>query len=229
VPPPPAANRPYVVLGQFAFVIAAAAVVYGFVAVTREAELRRRCNAACLMRPNYMGADRRAPSFELKDLSGKPTTLKQFEGKVIVLNFWTRTCGPCLEEMPEFAELAKVLREKSDVAVITISIDETPQEAMGTLKSLLKEDPPFLTLLDPDNKVVKGKFGTTLFPETWIIDKNGVIRARFDGAKEWSNPAVVEYVEQLRNGGYCPIDIAPKGGHVEVSGAAAKLCEGSGT
>ena len=192
-------------MGQVAFVLAAAALVYGFVAVTREAELRRRCNAACLLHPNYMGADRKAPAFELRDLSGKTVTLKQFEGKVVVLNFWTKTCGPCLEEMPELAELAKVLRDKPDVAVITISIDETAQEAAMTLKALLKEEPPFLTLMDPETKIVKGKFGTTLFPETWIIDKRGVIRARFDGAKEWGNPAVVEFVEQLRGGGYCQI------------------------
>ncbi len=216
-------------MGQVAFVLAAAALVYGFVGVTREAELRRRCNAACLLHPNYMGADRKAPAFELRDLSGKTVTLKQYEGKVVVLNFWTKTCGPCLEEMPELAELAKVLRDKPDVAVITISIDETAQEASGTLKSILKEDPPFITLMDPENKIVKGKFGTTLFPETWIIDKRGVIRARFDGAKEWGNPAVVEFVEQLRGGGYCPVDIAPKGNRVEIFGPAAKLCEGPGT
>ena len=216
-------------MGQVAFVLAAAALVYGFVGVTREAELRRRCNAACLLHPNYMGADRKAPAFELRDLSGKTVTLKQYEGKVVVLNFWTKTCGPCLEEMPEIAELAKVLRDKPDVAVITISIDETAQEASGTLKSILKEDPPFITLMDPENKIVKGKFGTTLFPETWIIDKRGVIRARFDGAKEWGNPAVVEFVEQLRGGGYCPVDIAPKGNRVEIFGPAAKLCEGPGT
>ena len=216
-------------MGQVAFVLAAAALVYGFVGVTREAELRRRCNAACLLHPNYMGADRKAPAFELRDLSGKTVTLKQYEGKVVVLNFWTKTCGPCLEEMPEIAELAKVLRDKPDVAVITISIDETAQEASGTLKSILKEEPPFITLMDPENKIVKGKFGTTLFPETWIIDKRGVIRARFDGAKEWGNPAVVEFVEQLRGGGYCPVDIAPKGNRVEIFGPAAKLCEGPGT
>ncbi len=229
MPPPPSPNRPYIVLGQVAFVLAAAALVYGFVGVTREAELRRRCNAACLLRPNYMGADRKAPAFELKDLSGKSVTLKQFEGKVVVLNFWSKTCGPCLEEMPELAELAKILHEKPDVAVITISIDETAQEASMTLKALLKEEPPFLTLMDPDNKIVKGKFGTTLVPETWVIDKRGIIRARFDGAKEWGNPAVVEYVDQIRAGGYCPIDIELKGGSVGVSGAAAKLCEGPGT
>ena len=229
MPPPPSPNRQYVVLGQIVFVLAAAALVYGFVAVTREAEMRRRCNAACVLHPNYMGADRKAPAFELRDLSGKMVTLKQFEGKVVVLNFWTKTCGPCLEEMPELAELAKVLSDKKDVIVITISIDETAQEAAGTLKSLLKEDAPFLTLMDPENKVVKGKFGTTLFPETFIIDKRGVIRARFDGAKEWGNPAVVEYVEQLRGGSYCPIDIGPKNNRVEVSGPAAKLCEGHGS
>lgn len=225
----PEQNRPYVIIGQLAFVLAAAALVYGFVGVTREAEMRRRCNAACVMHPNYMGTDRKVPAFELKDLTGKTVSMKDFEGKVVVLNFWTKTCGPCIEEMPDIADLAKVLKDRRDVAVVTISIDESAQDAAGTLKSLLKEEAPFITLMDPDNKVVKGKFGTTLFPETWIVDKRGVIRARFDGAKEWSNPAVVEYVDQIRNGGYCPVEIAPKNGRIEISGDGAKLCEGTGS
>ena len=226
--PPPTDKRPYVVLGQLVFVLAAAALVYGFVAVTREAELRRRCGAVCNLHPNYLGAERKAPTFELKDLSGKTVTMKDFEGKVVVLNFWTKTCGPCMEEMPEIADLAKILRDRKDVVVLTISVDESADDARGTLKSLLKEEPPFQTLMDPDNKIVRGKFGTTLFPETWFIDKHGVVRARFDGPKEWTNPAVVEYVDQLRSGGYCPVDIGPKGGRVEVSGEAAKLCETKG-
>jgi hypothetical protein len=90
----------------------------------------------------------------------------------------------------------------------------------------LKEEPPFVTLVDADNKIVKGKFGTTLFPETWIVDKRGVVRARFDGAKDWSNPVIVEYIDQLRGGGYCPLEITDGG--LKVSGVAAPLCSRKG-
>lgn len=225
--PPQEQGRPLAVLGQIVFVVLAAVLVYSFVAVTREGEMRRRCSASCLLHPNYMGATKRAPSFTLKDGNGREVSLTQMRGKVVVLNFWTTTCRPCLEEMPDVAELAKIMSDRKDVVVVTVSIDESPVEALGVLKAILKEEPPFMTLFDPDNKIVKGKFGTSLFPETWIVDKRGVLRARFDGPKEWGNAAVVEYIDQLRNGGYCPVEIGPdpKTGTIEMSGEAAKLCK----
>jgi peroxiredoxin len=217
--------RPIAVLGQIAFVVLAAVLVYSFVAVTREGEMRRRCTVSCVLHPNYMGASKKAPNFTLKDGRGQEVSLSQFKDKVVVMNFWTTTCRPCLEEMPDIADLAKILKDKSDVVVLTVSIDESPAEAAGVLKAILKEEPPFTMLFDPDNKVVKAKYGTTLFPETWIIDKRGVIRARLDGGKEWGNSAVIEYIDQLRAGGYCPIDINDG----RVSGEAAKLCQGTDT
>jgi peroxiredoxin len=125
--------------------------------------------------------------------------------------------------MPQIADLARILKPKDDVAVVTISTDDTAEDATLTLKAVLKEDkePPFAVLIDPDAKNVTGKYGTTLYPETWIIDKNGVLRARFDGVREWSNAAVVQYVDQIRNGGYCEIQ-AREGKFV---GKEATLCE----
>lgn len=204
-----------------AFVIAAAATVFSFVSVTREGELRRRCAPTCLLRPSYAGYKKVAPSFKLHDLRGHEVSLDDYRGKVVVLNFWTRTCGPCLEEMPDVADLAKILRPMKDVAVITVSTDDDEKEVVDTLRSVLKEEAPFPVLMDPDSKIVGGKYGTTLFPETWIIDKKGVIRARFDGAREWSHATVVEYIEQIRAGGYCPVDADQ--GH--LSGEGARLCE----
>lgn len=203
------------------FVAAAALGVYSFVSVAKEAETRRRCGPTCLLRPNYAGYEKKAPSFALKDVKGKDVSLDSFKGKVVVLNFWTKTCGPCMEEMPEIADLARILKPMNDVAVVTVSTDETAEEAHGTLKAVLREEPPFPILMDPDLKVVRDKYGTSLYPETWIIDKDGVIRARFDGAREWSSATVVQLVEQIRSGGYCPAQ-ARDGKFV---GDSARLCE----
>jgi peroxiredoxin len=208
------------VAAQIGFVVASALLVYGFVAVTKEGETRRVCSAPCFLRPDYMAADRRAPDFAMKDLRGATVTLESLRGKVVVLNFWTRTCGPCLEEMPEIAELAKVLRDRSDVVVVTVSVDEGPDEVKPTLQTVLREEPPFEVLFDPESKVVRDKYGTRLFPETWFIDKRGVIRARFDGAREWANPLVVDYIDALRRGDYCSVKIDGRA----LGGKAAKLC-----
>lgn len=210
-------------LAHLAFVVVAAVGVYSFVSVAKEGELRRRCTPTCILRPNYAGYERKAPSFTLKDIKGHDVSLESYRGKVVVLNFWTKTCGPCMEEMPEIADLSRILKPLKDVAVVTVSTDDTAQEAIDTLKSVLREpEPPFPVLMDPDAKTVRGKYGTSLYPETWIIDKDGVIRARFDGAREWSNAAVVELVNQIRGGGYCPAE-ARNGKFV---GDSVRLCEG---
>lgn len=208
-------------IAHLAFVAAAAIGVYSFVSVAKEGETRRRCTPTCLLRPTYAGYEKKAPSFTLKDIKGNDVSFDSFRGKVVVLNFWTKTCGPCMEEMPEIADLARILRERDDVALVTISTDETAADATNTLKAVLREDPPFQVLMDPEAKVVHDLFGTSLYPETWIIDKKGVIRARFDGAREWSNAAVVELVDQIRKGGYCAVQ-ARDGKFV---GDGAHLCE----
>ncbi len=209
-------------LAHLVFVIAAAVGVYSFVSVAKEGEMRRRCGPTCILRPSYAGYEKKAPSFTLKDTRGHDVSLESYRGKVVVLNFWTKTCGPCMEEMPEIADLARILRPMKDVAVVTVSTDETAQEASDVIKAVLKEEPPFPILMDPELTVVRDKFGTSLYPETWIIDKDGVIRARFDGAREWSSATVVELVNQIRAGGYCPAQ-AREGKFV---GETTRLCEG---
>jgi peroxiredoxin len=216
-------KSPFAPLAHLAFVVIAALGVYSFVTVAKEGESRRRCSATCLLKPNYAGYEKTAPSFKLKDTKGNEVNFDSYRGKVVVLNFWTKTCGPCLEEMPEIADLARILKPKTDVAVVTVSTDDTAEDVALTLKAVLKDDkePPFAVLIDPDAKNVTGKYGTTLYPETWIIDKNGVVRARFDGAREWSNAAVVQYVDQIRSGGYCEVQ-AREGKFV---GKDATVCE----
>jgi peroxiredoxin len=208
---------------QLAFVLVAAVAVYSFVTVVKEAEHRRACTPECLVRPDYAGADKLAPDFTLKDMKGRDVKLSDYRGKVVILNFWTKTCGPCLKEMPSLAELTQMLADRKDVVVLAVSTDEGPADVADTLKSVLRADAPFSVLFDPDgDNVVNGKFGTHLFPETWLIDKRGVVRARFDGGRDWANPAIVELVDQFREGTYCPLHVDRR---VDKEGTEAdRLC-----
>jgi peroxiredoxin len=220
-PPPPPQPNIAAILAQVGFVVLAALFVYGFVAVSKEGETRRVCSAPCFLHPSYMGADRRAPGFSLQDLSGKTVTLESLRGKVVVLNFWSKTCGPCLEEMPDLAELTKLVRDRPDVAVVAVSVDDGPDDVRPTLQTVLHEEPPFTVLFDPDSKIVGGRYGTRLFPETWFIDKSGIIRARFDGAKAWNDAMVVEYIDTLRRGDWCNVKIDGD----QLGGRAGKICQ----
>ena len=183
------------ITAQVLFIIIAAVGVYAFVHSARNDHRRASCTAICAMVPNYAGRNRIAPDFELKDMNGNMVSLSSFRGKTVVLNFWTRTCPPCLEEMPSLAELAKLGEKSGDFVVVTVSTDEGPEDVRDELAVALDEEPTFTILFDPESEVVLDQYGTKLFPETWIIDPDGIIRARFDGPRNWSSALAVEIAE----------------------------------
>ncbi len=218
---------------QVAFVVVAGIGVFGFVSAAKEGERRRLCTPFCVVQPNYAANNRLAPDFELPRLGGGTVKLSAYRGKVVVLNFWTKTCRPCLEEMPSLAELAQIARGRKDMVVLTISTDETEQDARDTLRSVLGGEAPFVTGLDPDSKIVAGKFGTKLYPETWFIDPRGVIRARVDGARDWSNPLALELVEAIGGSLTCSdlVEPGPNGAEIVRAvplGGLRAVCEEAG-
>ena len=201
-------------LAQISFIGLAAVAVYSFVGAVRNDERRTSCSSLCAIHPSYAGRNRRAPDFELSDLDGKPVKLSQFRGKTVFLNFWTKTCRPCLEEMPSVAELAKIGKGRGDFVVVTVSTDESAQDARDTLNTVLNGDVPFVALVDPDAKIVHDTYGTRLFPETWVIDPTGIIRARYDGGRNWADALAVDFATMVARPGGCPVEFykgAPKG------------------
>jgi peroxiredoxin len=191
-------------IAQLIFIALAALAVYMFVTAAQDGEARASCTAMCALRPAYANQNRLAPDFELPDLSGKPVKLSSFRGKTVVLNFWTKTCRPCLEEMPALSDLS-ILLKNEDAVLVTVSTDDSADDARQTMMAVLNKEPPFPVLIDVDAKVVGGKFGTKLFPETWIIDPDGVIRARVDGARDWANPLVLDVVRMVSRKSGCGI------------------------
>jgi len=193
-------------LAQAAFILFAAFAVYSFVSAARDGERRRLCGPVCHLRPDYAARNRTAPDFELDALPKGKLRLSSYRGKVVVLNFWTKNCRPCLEEMPSLAQLAESLKGDPDIVVLTVSTDENLADVRSTLRSVIGGEPPFPAAVDPESSVVGGKFGTRLYPETWLLDPKGVIRARFDGPRDWSSPMMHDLLERLREPLACSID-----------------------
>lgn len=193
-------------VAQLVVVVLAAAAVFLFVRTVQDSELRRVCTSTCALGPHYAARNRRAPDFDLPALGGGTVKLSSFRGRPVILNFWTKTCRPCLEEMPSLAEMTAIAKTRSDVAVVTICTDETLDDARATLSSVLDKDPPFIVLLDPEREVVSDRFGTKLFPETWFVDREGIIRARIDGARTWTDPLVFDFIETLSQRVSCDVE-----------------------
>ena len=133
-----------------------------------------------------------APDFTLNDLSSKKVTLSQFRGKVVILNFWSIWCGPCLAEMPS---LNKLYLEFKDKGVTVLAVAEDPAEK--PVKSYVKEKGiAFPILIDKEKKVY---FRYSLFgiPVTFLIDKKGVIAEKFIGEKDWGSPEMRGKISKL--------------------------------
>jgi peroxiredoxin len=144
--------------------------------------------------PHYLGASLRAPDFTLPEQGGGEWKLSEHRGKVIVMNFWTVTCRPCIQEMPTIELLAEIVEPWGDVEVVAISTDRSWDEA----STIIAPTSRITSLLDADRAVVNRMFGTKLFPETWIIDADGVIRFRYDGALDWSDPVALDLIRAYR-------------------------------
>ncbi len=142
---------------------------------------------------HYLGNSLLAPDFTLPDQHGKPWRLSDQRGKVVVLNFWTLTCQPCVEELPSLLELSEILEHRDDIEVVALSTDKNWNE----VRSLFPPGNRLRVLFDPERKVVRDKFGTRLFPETWVIDRRGVVRLRVDGRRDWSNPLTIDAIKSV--------------------------------
>lgn len=208
-------------VAQVLFIVAAAVGVFSFVRAAQNDQRLSNCQAMCELGPTYAASNKRVPEFELPDMDGNMVRFSSFlGGKPVVLNFWTKTCEPCLEEMPALQEMAGIL-DKEGVKLVTICTDDGPDDIKDTLKVVLGgQKPRFTILFDPDTKVVTDKFGTTLYPETWVIDGAGVIRLRVDGKKQWSSSLALEVIEMIGRPFGCPVEF--NGGRILRHG---ELCD----
>ncbi len=129
-----------------------------------------------------------APALALP--AGSPS-LASLRGQVVVLNFWASWCAPCLEEFPSLETLQKQLPA---VKVLAVSFDQDP----GAYVSFLRKHPfAFQSVLETPGRSDKA-YGVTGPPETYILDRNGIIRRKFVGAQDWSSPEIRSFLQAIQ-------------------------------
>ena len=140
-------------------------------------------------RPPKIGTN--APDFTVQDAQTK-VTLSQYRGQVVVLNFWATWCAPCVEEIPSLVEMQRRMKDKG-VTVLAVSVDVDG----GAYRKFVKDhNVNLLTVRDPDQKS-PALYGTHLYPETYVIDRNGVMRRKFIGAVDWTEPEITDFLGKL--------------------------------
>jgi cytochrome c biogenesis protein CcmG, thiol:disulfide interchange protein DsbE len=140
-------------------------------------------------RPPRIGSN--GPEFTVQDAQNK-ITLSQYRGQVVVLNFWATWCAPCIEELPSLVEMQRRMKAKG-VTVLAISVDVDDNAYRRFVRD---HHVNLLTVRDPDQKS-PALYGTHLFPETYILDRNGVMRRKFIGAVDWTEPEIVDFLGKL--------------------------------
>jgi thiol-disulfide isomerase/thioredoxin len=116
--------------------------------------------------------------------------LASYRGKVVLVNFWATWCPPCIQEMPALIQLH---HERPDLAILAVSIDEDP-DAYSSF--LLRRHVDLITVRDPSQSAAK-LYHTDGWPETYIIDRQGVIRRKIVGDPDWSNPEIRAFLKSL--------------------------------
>jgi len=140
-------------------------------------------------RPSRIGSH--APDFTVRD-SERSVTLSQLKGQVVVLNFWATWCPPCIEEMPSLVQMQERMKPRG-VTVLAVSVDADEHSYRRFLR---EHNVNLLAVRDPDQKSNE-LYGTFKFPETYIIDRNGVVRRKFIGAVDWTDPEVMDFLGKL--------------------------------
>jgi thiol-disulfide isomerase/thioredoxin len=130
-----------------------------------------------------------APVFAVSDHE-RSVDLAKLRGKVVVLNFWASWCAPCVEELPSLEAMQHALPQ---VLVVGISTDE---DSAAYQAFLTRHNVDLLTV-DDAAQTSNALYGTFRYPETYIIDKTGVVRRKLIGPQDFMSPEMVSYLKKL--------------------------------
>jgi len=135
-----------------------------------------------------------APDFSLPTYDGGTVTLSQLRGKVVMINFWATWCPPCRTEKPTMETLYQKFRERGDFELLAVNVEEDARQALASY--LARTPYSFPIPLDSQGQVQK-LYQVFRFPESFIIDRNGIVVDHVIGARDWSDPKTLAYVAKL--------------------------------
>jgi cytochrome c biogenesis protein CcmG/thiol:disulfide interchange protein DsbE len=155
--------------------------------------VKSAADGACsALRPNALSASLRAleADFTLPDLRGRPVSLRQLRGRPVLVNFFATWCPPCVEEAPSLEDLARRLGDKATVLVVSVDED------LDALKKFFAKGSAAMVVRDESRKVPES-FGTSKFPESFLLDRGGKVRYAFINQRDFSVPEAAACVEGL--------------------------------
>ena len=136
-----------------------------------------------------------APDFSLVSIDGRQLSVSGLKGKVLLLNFWGTWCEPCREEMPKLEAIWRELGPKG-LAVVAIALDRGNIHRVGELCRM--HDVTFPVSIDQSGSTASA-YGATVMPTSFIIGKDGAIKGKIVGPRDWTGAASRKFFERILN------------------------------
>ncbi|MDI6889782.1 MAG: TlpA disulfide reductase family protein [Thermodesulfovibrionales bacterium] len=136
-----------------------------------------------------------APEIEVTDIHKNRVKLSELKGSLVVINFWASWCSSCVDEIPSIEGLFKNLSGNPQFRLITILYRDDGDRVSRSMK---EKGYTFPIYSDPVGAAAKS-FGITGVPETFFIDKKGILRNKVIGPLQWDSPRVIASLQSLMN------------------------------
>lgn len=143
---------------------------------------------------DLVGVGSQAPDFHAIDLAtGRPRTIADYRGKVLLINIWATWCEPCRAEMPAIERLHHLVTDSS-FRIVSVSVDKADS---GTVTAFAREYGLTFPILQNQSGDIQSIYQTTGVPESFVVDKSGLIVKKVIGAAEWDGPVNVDLIRSL--------------------------------
>jgi peroxiredoxin len=140
---------------------------------------------------NMVSAGDSAPDFSVITDAGKTVSVREFGGKLLLLNFWASWCAPCVEEIPGLNELSRQLGPKG-LVVLGVSVDKDEK----ALRAFLQRSPLAYPIARDPEQNINLNYGTTLFPESYLI-RDGKVVEKFINSQPWASPQMLQHIQSM--------------------------------
>jgi peroxiredoxin len=133
-----------------------------------------------------------APDFTCRDRTGRQQRLFDLRGKVVLVNFWATWCPPCREELPSLEELQKKF-SPDDFVILALSVDDSWESINRFMKQYHFTIPVYADF----DKRISSRYGTFMYPETFLVDKQGKVAYKVVGAIDWTSSEMLKFLNVL--------------------------------
>jgi len=141
----------------------------------------------------YIEKTWKAPEIDLTDIDGRQHSLSDYQGNILIINFWSTWCQPCRKEMPALQRAYEQLKE-ANISIIAIAMGDSPSDV-----ALYRDNNPVdFALLSDKDSVVSTRWSIPALPTTYIINQSGEVIIRVVGEYEWDNPNWLKIIKALK-------------------------------